>query len=331
MGGILGGGKDGGSAPQAPDYRGAAQETAQGNLQAARVNAMANRVNQYTPYGNLIYSQVPGGFNQSAYDQAMKTYNDQLGSYYSNYNQAVANGSPVNGLAPPQAPNRSDFNTGNPDQWQANISLSPVGQQLLDYQNQAALGLGQQTSQALGRVDQSLSSPFDYQSIKDVSDDTYAAQTARLDPQWNQRQQQTETQLINQGLRPGTEAYDNAMRDFNQGRNDAYTQARVSAYNMMPQAFQLQSSIRNQPLNELNALRTGSQVTNPNFMSVPQQAMTQGPDYLGAASNQYNAAMGQYNAQQASDSNFMGGLLGLAGQLGGSYLLGGGAKKLFGG
>ena len=44
------------SAPAAPDYRAAAQETAQGNLEAARVATAANRVNQVTPYGNLDYS-----------------------------------------------------------------------------------------------------------------------------------------------------------------------------------------------------------------------------------------------------------------------------------
>jgi len=45
------------SAPAAPDYSGAAQATAQGNLDAARVATAANRVNQVTPYGNLTYTQ----------------------------------------------------------------------------------------------------------------------------------------------------------------------------------------------------------------------------------------------------------------------------------
>jgi hypothetical protein len=45
------------SAPAAPDYQGAATATAQGNLEAARAAAAANRVNQVTPYGNLNYTQ----------------------------------------------------------------------------------------------------------------------------------------------------------------------------------------------------------------------------------------------------------------------------------
>ena len=48
-------GKGGGSAPPPPDYAGAARETAAGNLDAARANIAANRVNQYTPYGSLEY------------------------------------------------------------------------------------------------------------------------------------------------------------------------------------------------------------------------------------------------------------------------------------
>ena len=43
------------SAPPAPDYVGAAKETASGNLDAARANIAANRVSQYTPYGALEY------------------------------------------------------------------------------------------------------------------------------------------------------------------------------------------------------------------------------------------------------------------------------------
>ena len=44
------------SSPAAPDYKGAADATAAGNLEAARAAAAANRVNQVTPYGTLNYT-----------------------------------------------------------------------------------------------------------------------------------------------------------------------------------------------------------------------------------------------------------------------------------
>lgn len=46
------------SAPDTPDYIGAAKATAQGNLDLAKYTTAANRVNQNTPWGNLSYTQT---------------------------------------------------------------------------------------------------------------------------------------------------------------------------------------------------------------------------------------------------------------------------------
>lgn len=254
------------SPPPAPDYTGAANATAAGNLQAAQQAQQANMVNQYTPYGNLIYTE------------------DQ----------------------------NSKYSNGNPS-YSSNIDLSPTGQQLLDYNNASQLGLGAQTTNALGRVDQSLSQPFDQSSVQGIADQSYKNYTSRLDPQWQHQDEMTQTQLINQGLRPGTEAYDNAMRVEGQQKNDAYTQANQAAINTMPQTYQLATAARNQPLNELNALRTGAQVTNPSFNnSTPQQQTTTGANQLGAVTAQGQYAQGLYGSQvaanNANNSNTMAGI-----------------------
>ena len=57
VGSIFGGGSGQQSAPAIPDYTGAANATAANNLAAARASTAANRVNQYTPYGSLQYTQ----------------------------------------------------------------------------------------------------------------------------------------------------------------------------------------------------------------------------------------------------------------------------------
>jgi hypothetical protein len=61
----------------------------------------------------------------------------------------------------------------------------------------------------------------------------------------------------------------------------------------------------------LNALRTGSQVTNPSFVNTPQQQTVGGPNLSGAAqaTGQYN--QGLFNQQQASANNFNSGLFSL--------------------
>jgi MarR-like DNA-binding transcriptional regulator SgrR of sgrS sRNA len=71
------------STPAAPDYAGAAKETAAGNLDAARMATKANRINQVTPYGSLTYSQSgddpDAGWTQTTNltPQAQETLNKQ--------------------------------------------------------------------------------------------------------------------------------------------------------------------------------------------------------------------------------------------------------------
>ena len=72
------------SAPAAPDYRGAAQETAAGNIDAARVATAANRVNQITPYGTLKYEVTgadPYGNPTWTATQALSPAQQQLLDY----------------------------------------------------------------------------------------------------------------------------------------------------------------------------------------------------------------------------------------------------------
>lgn len=208
---------------------------------------------------------------------------------------------------------------GNPT-YNANYSLTPEAQQTLDNQLKQSNDLGNLGTSALDRTNQAYANPMDMSSVNDVADKSYAAQTARLDPQWDTRQTQTDTQLRNQGLTPGTEAYDNAMRDFSSSRNDAYSQARQNAISTMPQTYQLASSIREQPLNELNAIRTGAQVQNPTFSAQPGQQYTPGPDLLGAAQQQSQYNTGLYNSQVGSSNSMTSGLMGIAGTAAAAFI-----------
>lgn len=202
---------------------------------------------------------------------------------------------------------------GNPT-YTANIDLSPAGQQILDQQNKLSTGLFNAQDQALGQVNSQ--GPMDLSSVDDVYNKAYQTQTSRLDPYWQHQQEMTDTQLRNQGLQPGMEAYDNAMRDFNQGKNDAYTQAQQTAIGNMPTTYQLALSQYEQPLNQLNALRTGSQVTNPQFANTPQQQAMPGPNYLGAAQATGAYNQGLYNSQVGQANSFSSGLMNLGGALG---------------
>jgi len=260
------------SAPPTPDYTSAAKETAAGNLDAARANVAANRVNQYTPYGSLEYK--------------------------------------VSGEDP----------YGNPT-WSATQSLAPVQQQLLDYQNQSSLGLGELAGKGLGYVSNMLDTPFDTSSLPTTgfnpSQSYQDAYMQRLAPQIAQGREALDVKLANQGIPVGSEAYNRAMMAQSQRENDLLLGATTQGFGVGQQArqqgLQEQAYLRNEPLNTLNAVRTGSQVQGPTFVNPAMQANTAGADILGATQMGYNANLSASNAQNASNNAMTQGLFGLAG------------------
>lgn len=181
---------------------------------------------------------------------------------------------------------------------QQDVTLSPEQQKL--YEGQTGL-----QQNLLDQSTTKLNSPFTMDSANDVADKAYGAVTSRLDPTWARRDMQQETQLKNQGLVPGGEAYDNAMKDFNMAKNDAYQQANLAAIQTMPQTLQMEQTLRDQPLNEMNALKTGSPVNMPQFQPTQYNQSAQGPNALGATAQQgqwqqamYNSGVQQQNAQK---------------------------------
>jgi len=260
------------SAPPPPDYAGAAKETAAGNLDAARANIAANRVNQYTPYGSLEY-QVSG-----------------------------------------------EDKFGNP-MWKATQSLAPAQQQLLDYQNQASLGLGQLTGKGLGYVNKMLETPFDTSKLPTTgfnpSQSYQDAYMQRLAPQIAQGREALATQLANSGIPVGSEAYKRAMQSQAMKENDLLASVTTAGFGVgdtaRKTALQEQAYLRNEPLNTLNAVRSGAQVQGPSFVNPAMQANTAGPDILGATQMGYNANLAASNAQNAANNQMTQGLFSLGG------------------
>ena len=259
------------SAPAAPDYTAAAQQTAQGNLDAARAATAANRVNQITPYGNLDYT--------------------------------------ISGTDP----------YGNPT-WTAQTSLSDVGQQLLNNQNAASLGLGSTINSALGQVQSTMGQKFDPNLPQvgiNAGQNYQDAYMQRLKPQIEQGREALNTQLANAGIPIGSEAWKRAQTTQSQKENDlllgATTQGFGTGLAANQNAYNQAMTNYNMPLNTLSALRSGSQVQNPTFVNSANQATTAGADVLGAAQMGYNAQMGDFNAKQAAQANFNSGLMGLGG------------------
>jgi hypothetical protein len=343
------------SPPPAPDYRGAAQETAAGNLDAARAAAAANRVNQVTPYGNLDYA-VTGS---DPYGNPTWTATTSLNDV-----------------------GRQLLGTQNA----ASLGLGQtINAQLGNVQNVMGQGFNPQTAPITTNVGQANLNPLtgqanlqtqtDYAGGMQGWDKANQLLMARLQPQMEIQQRNLDAQLANQGVVAGTEAYNRAKMSLGMQQNDLLNQAQLSGlsagntlFNQGLQGAQFGNAAQqqgyqntqaqqqannaiaqqqfgnqltnanlgnaaqqqqynqamtnyNMPLNTLSALRTGAQVQNPTFINAPQQATTAGADLLGAATAQGNYNTAANNAATAAQSSLTGGLMNLGGTLGAVALM----------
>lgn len=289
------------SVPQAPDPVATANAQTASNVQTAEANAALNRVNQTTPYGSITYSQ-----------------------------------------------NGTDPNTGVPIYAQ-NTSLSPAGQQIFDSEGKlvnssldAAQGLASGiTTTPINTTNTPYTDTLNQgpQLLdQNTVDATYNKAKSFLDPQWNQTSEQLADQLSRQGIPVGSEAYKNAMTQFDNSKTQAYDAAQNSAIEngvnnsatLFNEALQGQNQnvnqqvqAQNQPVNLLSALISGSQATNqtaaPN--SPVANANVAGTDTAGITQNSYNSQLAAYQAQLAQQNSLWGGLSGLGGSLGAAAIL----------
>lgn len=295
----------GSSAPQAPPppdpYKTAGAQTGQ-NVQSAIANTYLGNVDQVGPYGSTTYKQ--GG-----------TYT----------------------MTGP------DGQTHQVPRFIQTTMFSPEQQKLYDQQTQLGTNLNNLALSQTQRLADHLGKPIDFSGLPDVSNDFSAdrarVEQAMLDRQAPQNQRELEaerTRLTNIGFQQGTEAWRNAMDDYNRRINDQKLaiaarglQEQQGLYGMASsrrsQAMQEMLQARNQPINEISALMSGGQV------HLPGAQAYQGGNIAAAdvAGNVYNTAalqQKQYEQQMAQHNQNLAGLYGL-----GQAAMMGGTRAMWGG
>jgi hypothetical protein len=298
-------GKSAPTPPPAPDYVGAAQAQGQANIAAGQQTASLSNPNVTNPYGSQTVTYTPTGpngdmqpnVNQSLNPQAQQTLDAQ---------QRVQTGLAnlgEKGLGVAQNVLGQPFHYSGPD-------------------IQTSLG-------NLGQANGQLNTSGIAQMPVNAGTTGQQAIMSRLQPQIDQQNKALQQQLANQGISGGSEAYGNAMRVQNQGNNDLYTQAALQGigldmsanqqgYNQAlqsgqfgnqaqlqnyeqalgagqfgntaaAQALQQQMGLYNQPLNQITALMSGSQIQAPQFQQY------QGSNIQAAPIANATSQLGQYN------------------------------------
>jgi hypothetical protein len=154
---------------------------------------------------------------------------------------------------------------------------------------------------------------------------------SRLEPTLQRQRDQLNTQLVNQGLVPGTEAYNTSMTQQGQQENDLRTQAALQGINLdlaarqqglneqgtlgnfannaISQSLAQQLQMRNQPLSELSNIMGQSSFQAPTFQGYTGATIGATP-YMQAAGNQASADLAKYgiqtNNQNAATQGWMG-------------------------
>lgn len=209
---------------------------------------------------------------------------------------------------------QNDPTTGNPVPY-VNQTLNPQSQQIFNQQQAVKLGLANLGQQGLWQAQNVLGKPFDMSGVaKSPVNAGMTGQQAimdRLAPQQARDRTSLETQLTNQGLRPGSEAWTNGMGDLGRQQNDAQSQAALYGINLdtaaHQQGIQEQGYLRDLPINEITALMSGSQIQNPQFQQL-QGAQVQPGNTQAALGQQAQYNQGLYNSQVGQANSFNSGL-----------------------
>lgn len=276
----------------APDPVATAQAQGAANQAAVRESALVNQINQVSPFGT-------------------ETYTGAIGS-----------------------PGRT-----------RTTALTPEGQQQLDLQNQIGTGLlGLGSNPLLSQVEGAVGTPLNFEGLQGISgagdlegqgagleQATFQRGQNLLQPDMDRQRDQLTTQLANQGIPEGSEAYNEAVGRMERGQQSQLENLALSSVGagraeqtrlagleqgIRQQQIQERLTERGQPINELAALLQGAPaIQGPQFQTPLQYNVGPAP-YLSA--QQLATGVGVSNAQ--NQGQIGAGLLGGVGSLFGGML-----------
>jgi hypothetical protein len=220
------------------------------------------------------------------------------------------------------------------------VSLTPEGKKAYDLERQVDTGTNRLALQGVGQAGKILGQSFTLNGLApeasagDIEADRAryeGALSSRLEPQFERDRAGMEQRLADQGISPGSEAYNRDMDELNRAKTDARMQVISQGGNEGRaqdatvaglRQRQMQEALlkRSQPINEIGALLGTGQVGMPNFAPAAgvQVANT---DTMRPVENAYASQMAGWNAKNQAKQGFQNGLFGLAGAAGQGYIL----------
>lgn len=321
-------------APAPPDPYAVGQAQTGTNIQTAIANAYMGNANEIGPQGSITYEPtswhgINGPTGVSGTGGPMSHGAGGAGFGPESLGIAGMNPGAMGAILGSGGGGQGQGSGGfQVPQFTRRVTLSPEQQRLYDLNTQTQEGLGKIGLEQTKRIGGVLSSPIDASGLPQTPGDFSADRTriegdlfSRLNPQLERDRTSLETNLVNQGFQRGTEAFNNAMDQYGRQSNDARLAVTAQGGDEQSRMFNMANAnrserlkemlaLRNQPINEITALLSGSQVSlpsGPNY-NAPTVGNTPIGDYM------YNsAALQQQNYQQQMQQRnaMMGGIMGL--------------------
>lgn len=291
------------SSPPPPDYRAAAQEQAQSSREVTEQQTWANRPDQVTPFGSQSWSNHP------QWDPSTQQWLNR---------------------------------------WTQTTQLDPDMQAALESQQDLTKNRSDLGNSLFPRAEQEFGKAMDWskfskagapvgagQPYYNKAGDAYMSQfNRRNDPMFQRQESQLDTTLRNRGLKPGDEAYDQALADMRQSQGDQRADALdrsimtsgqeasrmqgmdLTSSNYATQLRQQQIAEEMQrrgfSLNEINALISGQQVGMPAMPSFNTAQRSEGVQSLQAANMQGQDARAAADRNAAMTGDIIGGAASMA-------------------
>lgn len=293
-------------APAAPDPVATANAQSAANRNTAITQHQLNMVDQFGPTGSVTYSRIGDDFvTGRAGDVGVSRYyiDPATGEYKSSGQDGWQE---VHGTITPR--------------YAQTTTMSPEQQAIFNASQGAELNLANLAKQQSGMLGELMANPLSFGNLE-AEQWAYDRASPRILEQQRQNETALRSTLAAKGIREGSAAWNAEMGRLTNANTDQMNQLELTG---RAQAVAEAQALRNQPINEITALLSGSQVSNPTAMmgGATPQTQVAGVDYTGLVNQ-------QYQQQLAAHQNKMGGLFGLGGSLLGAAGNAGGFGSLF--
>jgi len=194
----------------------------------------------------------------------------------------------------------------------ATQTLSAANQAIKDQTDSAKLNAGKAVNDLSAQLPGIFSTPLDLSSgnieqyINSHFDDDF-------NKTWDTNYTNLESSLANRGVRMGSDAYTKALDDFSTQKSNAHDNLYGNNWDRAVTSYLTE---RNQPLNELSALLSGSQINPPGYVNTNEPTIPT-TDVAGLINTNYQQKLANWQQQQESMGGLFGGLM----KLGTSFLL----------